>query len=172
MWKLYGFWHWYDMPMHFLGGVAMALLAWATWDMFVRDIKFTVRYPPRQKRVAFMLWLVGFTAIIGIGWEWFEFGFDRFVLPTLQGWAPAQASITDTMADFFLTSLARSRCRCFDVRYDVAHYPLVCGLMTCPQTMLLRYLRRGSTVTRNTLSSHRTLSLFRLHNVTRNFVTS
>ncbi|MEK7459023.1 MAG: hypothetical protein AAB663_01310 [Patescibacteria group bacterium] len=100
MWKLYGFWHWYDMPMHFLGGVAMALLAWATWDMFVRDIKFTVRYPA-AKRVAFMLWLVGFTAIIGIGWEWFEFGFDRFVLPTLQGWAPAQASITDTMADFF-----------------------------------------------------------------------
>lgn len=100
MWKLYNVFHWYDMPMHFAGGMAMALLAWATWDMFVRDIKFTVRYPG-AKRIAFVLWLVGFTAIIGIGWEWFEFGFDRLVLPTLQGWAPTQASIADTMADFF-----------------------------------------------------------------------
>ena len=100
LWRLYEIFHWYDMPMHFAGGMAMALLAWATWDMFVRDVKFTVRHPA-AKRVAFMLWLVGFTAIIGIGWEWFEFGFDRFVLPTLQGWTPAQASIADTMADFF-----------------------------------------------------------------------
>lgn len=96
LWKLYDLWHWYDMPMHFFGGVAMAVLAWALWDRYIRDIKFAVRHPA-AKRIAFVLWLVGFTAIIGIAWEWFEFALDMFVFPTLN----AQPSIADTMADLF-----------------------------------------------------------------------
>lgn len=100
----YEAWHYYDVPMHFGGGVAMAVLAWALWDHQVQS--FTLVSKHAWARWAFFaLFLLGFTAIIGIGWEWFEFSFDRWVQPALRGWAVAQTSMFDTMADFFFDLL-------------------------------------------------------------------
>lgn len=98
---LYGAWHKYDMLMHFAGGAAMGLLAMALWDMLVKDVTFKIR-KPWLKPLFFVCCLVGFTAVIGIGWEWFEFAFDMFILPVRGRWGIAQPSIADTMADLFL----------------------------------------------------------------------
>lgn len=97
---LYSLWHWYDMPMHFAGGMVMAMLAMAFWDAIIKNVTFTTRHP-WARRVFFTFCIVGFVALVGIAWEWYEFVFDVCVLPALRGWGPAQPSIADTMADLF-----------------------------------------------------------------------
>lgn len=98
---VYGIWHSYDAVMHFLGGAAMGLLALSLWDNVIKSVTFTVKRP-WIKRFFFTFCILGFTAIVGVAWEWYEFAFDMFVLPGLDGWAAAQPSVADTMADLFL----------------------------------------------------------------------
>lgn len=96
---LYG-WHPYDMPMHFFGGVAMGILALAMWDRHVKSVQLDVKHV-WAKRLFFTLWVVGFVAIVGVAWEWLEFGFD-VVAEVRYAWGLAQTSLADTMADLFL----------------------------------------------------------------------
>lgn len=98
---LYDIWHWYDIPMHFVGGVAMGLLGLSLWDKYMKNVTFTVKHP-WSKRIFFTFCLIGFTAIVGVAWEWYEFAFDVLVLPALPGWQVSQPGIADTMADLFL----------------------------------------------------------------------
>lgn len=71
------FWYstiwWFDMPMHFLGGFWLGLTA--LW------IYFYARKTPRVGVTAMKTLLLGlsFVLIVGVGWEIFEIGVDRFI---------------------------------------------------------------------------------------------
>ncbi len=101
---LYGFWQPYDMPMHFAGGVAMGILALALWDAAIKNVTFTTNRP-WVRRLFFTSCVLGFVALVGIGWEWFEFSFDQWVIPTRPDWGLAQMGMADTMSDFFFDLL-------------------------------------------------------------------
>ncbi len=93
--------HWYfyqpsfDIPMHFAGGFVMAMLAIALQHEFLDLYKL--------KSAAWwheLLFVLGFVALIAIGWEFFEFVVDSF-------WGRdsgfvSQISLQDTMGDFAL----------------------------------------------------------------------
>ena len=96
-------WKPYDMPMHFGGGFAMGVLALAMWDTHVRSVTMAGKRPI-AKRIFFTLWVLGFVAIVGICWEWFEFLFDK-VVSVQYAWGVSQPSLADTMEDFFFDLL-------------------------------------------------------------------
>lgn len=60
---------WFDMPMHFLGGVFLAFIGM----LIFRAFGFSGLY----KNIFFVL---GFIVIIGLFWEFFEVGVDKFIL--------------------------------------------------------------------------------------------
>lgn len=96
-------WHPYDIPMHFGGGVAMGVLALAMWDTHVKSVTLNAKHA-LAKRLFFTVWIVGFVAIIGIAWEWFEYTLDA-IAEVRYAWGLAQTSLLDTMADFFFDLL-------------------------------------------------------------------
>lgn len=103
MLALYSWYPYYDVFMHFAGGLAMAVLGFAMWDSLVRSVTFTNKNPwLKDGFTAFCI--LGFVALIGIGWEWFEYGFDAVAAVRLS-WGLAQTSLADTMADLFLDLL-------------------------------------------------------------------
>ncbi len=103
MLALYSWYPYFDVPMHFGGGVAMGVLALALWDHHIRSITFSVKNP-WVKHIFFALCILGFVGLVGIAWEWFEFGLDEF-FTVRNNWGLAQAGLSDTMADLFLDLL-------------------------------------------------------------------
>lgn len=99
---IYPSWQQFDVPMHFAGGVAMGLLALALWDHFVADIRTNNGLPGQALLVFFVL---GFVALVGIGWEWFEFICDEVFTFVRVAIGQSQTSLGDTMADFALDLL-------------------------------------------------------------------
>lgn len=102
---VYEAYRWFDAPMHFSGGVAMAVLALEAWRRYVpagavqEGTLFSI--PSIIKVVA----ILGFVALVSIGWEWFEFLVDVFLSQTRGRFGLLQPSIQDTMGDFFLDLL-------------------------------------------------------------------
>lgn len=92
-WYFY-FW-WYDVMMHALGGVAMGFLAMTLWREL--ELRGATTWRAFILQLGFIL---GFVALIGIGWEWFEALADAVVLPKM-GMASAQLGLTDTMLDLY-----------------------------------------------------------------------
>lgn len=92
-WYFY-FW-WYDVMMHALGGVAMGCLAYVFWDFLAKKLPATGRTFLLQG-----LCILGFVALIGIGWEWAEGLADALVLPKLS-MTNAQLGLVDTMLDLY-----------------------------------------------------------------------
>src|SRR3989338_9664949 len=73
----------FDAVMHLAGGFAMGLFAVALWNGLV-----THRGDGRLMAQA--IFVLGFVALIGIAWEWFEYALDH-TLPRYidgYGWAP------------------------------------------------------------------------------------
>lgn len=101
--SLYEAWRPYDIPMHYGGGLAMGVLALAIWDSAIKKVTFKME-SAWAERVFMALCVLGFVALVGIAWEWFEFGFDLY-FQTKLGWGLAQTSLGDTMADFFFDLL-------------------------------------------------------------------
>lgn len=93
-WYFY-FW-WYDVLMHTLGGVAMGFLGFWVWD-FLREGKFIGSV---KELVLSMFFVLGFVALVGIGWEWSEGMVDALLLPRL-GLTDAQLGLIDTMLDLY-----------------------------------------------------------------------
>lgn len=75
---------WFDTPMHFLGGAAIALSAY----YFLQTDTQT-----KTTRLTLFLFLIGTTALAAIFWEFFEFSMDYFYN------THNQISIADTMKD-------------------------------------------------------------------------
>ncbi|MBI1908101.1 hypothetical protein HYS28_01625 [Candidatus Uhrbacteria bacterium] len=96
---LYSWYPHYDIPMHYAGGVAMGVLGFALWDHAVRSVSFSVK-KPWLKDAFTTVCILGFVALIGIGWEWFEFAFDMAVADRFD-FGLAQLGLADTMGDFF-----------------------------------------------------------------------
>ena len=80
---------WFDMPMHFAGGLFIGLLAYSILASL--EIPFIQRLRERSSPVIAIIIVV---AIIGVGWEIFEYA--------LQYFSGAQfANPLDSVSDFF-----------------------------------------------------------------------
>jgi hypothetical protein len=90
--NLYHQFLWLDIPMHLGGGLVVMLVALAFWSSCVDSITFK-RYARFSYLIEAVI-LLGFVALIGIGWEGYEFILDQLV------GGSRQPSIADTMADF------------------------------------------------------------------------
>ncbi|MBU0614157.1 hypothetical protein KJ766_02655 [Patescibacteria group bacterium] len=94
----YDYFEWVDIPMHFAGGFAMALLACAIWqNSNVKGDEYGVIY---------FIFIIGFVSLIGIVWEWHEFILD-IIFRTSFGSSVQihQPGVADTMADFAMDIL-------------------------------------------------------------------
>ena len=92
----YFFYWWYDVMMHTLGGVAMGCVAMTLFD-WLRGFHATKTAKDILLQAIFV---VGFVAMIGIGWEWAEALADAVFLPHL-GMTSAQLGLVDTMLDLY-----------------------------------------------------------------------
>lgn len=81
------FW-WMDIPLHFLGGVAITIGSYYLLQDFGNRKQFIMQSTPLK-----ILTLMAFTALAAVSWEFLEFSLDRYIDTTLQ------ASILDTMKD-------------------------------------------------------------------------
>ena len=91
---------WLDIPMHFMGGFWVALLT--IWLMKVAPGIFG-----KPSVLGDLIIILGFTALIGILWEFMEFSIDILIiakngLPEI--WR-TQLGLTDTMGDLFFDLL-------------------------------------------------------------------
>lgn len=92
---------WFDMPMHFLGGFWLAIVfLYLNPDFKIPNPRFT-KLPNYLITIVITL---GFVALIGVFWEFFEFLFDIFV--SSKGYlGVAQQGVADTMSDLFFDLL-------------------------------------------------------------------
>lgn len=98
----YEFHKWFDIPMHFLGGVAIGLLALAIWDTCIDHIVFNKQVKPFLQLLVYVVGIVGVVAIVGVLWEVYEFIFDTWASAASLDFRPAQMGLGDTMADLCL----------------------------------------------------------------------
>lgn len=83
--------------MHFVGGAWVAAVGY----YFIYRSKWAELHNISMPRWIGVIGLIGFSAIIGILWEFFEFGFDQYVLPYLTRVDKSQLGLADTLADLF-----------------------------------------------------------------------
>lgn len=81
------FW-WFDIPMHFLGGVLIAISVAVFLNHFKQENKLSI-----QSVVLKILFIISLTALFAVSWEILEFFIDQFFN------AHMQASVIDTMKD-------------------------------------------------------------------------
>lgn len=94
----YEMWHWFDVPMHFSGGFAAGAFAYALWNSAVDQITFKGWFAKHVRWWFVPLFMVAFVALIGVGWEWYEFLLDHFFASDFL----RQPGLADTMMDLFL----------------------------------------------------------------------
>ncbi len=92
----YFFYWWYDVMMHALGGVAMGFLGALVWE-WLRNEPIV---KTERELILEGIFVIGFVAFVGIGWEWAEALADAIVLPHLRI-ADAQLGLIDTMLDLY-----------------------------------------------------------------------
>lgn len=86
----YSIW-WYDWLLHLLGGVWVAFMAGYFFKNPLR----------RSGRPAGILFLIAIAALVGVGWEIYEFTLDELFFKEAARWR-AQAGNTDTMTDLIM----------------------------------------------------------------------
>ena len=77
------------------------MAAAAYYFFFLRDGRHKITLP----FAIGVLFLTGCAIIVGVSWEFFEFGFDYFISSRVAGVDTAQLGIEDTMADLFFDLL-------------------------------------------------------------------
>lgn len=82
---------WIDIPLHFAGG------AWVALAFFYFQRKHVFLFSALPFLFSIIL-VAGFVMLVGVAWEWFEFGFDFFVAKENFVWR-AQLGLPDTMGD-------------------------------------------------------------------------
>ncbi len=83
---------WFDVPMHIIGGIWVGLVFLYLFSGFFSHES----YDHHAERVKIFILGIGFAALIGIFWEFFEFGLDTFFSLSLQ------ASVADNMKDLLM----------------------------------------------------------------------
>ena len=91
--------------MHFSGGAAMAYLGLAGWNFCIQKVTLQKGLAPHWHTLVYLVGILGFVALIGIAWEWYEYIFDVIAIEMSAGLQPAQMGLGDTMADLFLDLL-------------------------------------------------------------------
>ena len=84
---------WIDIPLHIAGG------AWVALAFFY----FQRRHVLLFSALPFWFSLIavaGVVMLVGVMWEWLEYGFDYFFVPMHAEWR-AQLGLVDTMGDLF-----------------------------------------------------------------------
>lgn len=84
----YEAWWWFDIPMHFLGGVAIATSSYFLLQDFSKRNMFAAQFTPLK-----ILTILSFTALAAVSWEFFEFTLDTYVSTSMQ------PGIADTIKD-------------------------------------------------------------------------
>lgn len=99
---------WFDIPMHYFGGFAIAILGFAMYERVCSYVSFSVR-SGKQGIYAMMalqgIFVIGTAVIVGVGWEWYEFLFDQFATTMVAKFGMAQMGLPDTMDDLFNDTL-------------------------------------------------------------------
>jgi hypothetical protein len=85
---LYEMLWWLDIPLHFLGGVAIALGSYYLLQDFGNRKLFAMQSAPLK-----ILTLLAFTALAAVSWEFLEFSLDRYAGTTMQ------PGVLDTIKD-------------------------------------------------------------------------
>ena len=95
---LVNFWYWsidwLDIPMHFLGGLWVALFFF--WILKKRFVQ--VSQVLEGNFLLLGILSLGFVSLIGIGWEFYEFLYDKYLAEES---VLFQAGVADTIADLF-----------------------------------------------------------------------
>ncbi len=105
---------WFDMPMHFFGGFWVAMvyfwlrqkrgLTQINTRINADNISVNQRVNPHISALLTIVSCFGFVALIGVLWEFFEFGYD--VLISSKGYFfVAQQGTADTIGDLFFDLL-------------------------------------------------------------------
>ncbi|NOY35652.1 MAG: hypothetical protein GXP44_01885 [bacterium] len=107
---------WFDNVMHFLGGAWLALVT--AYFVFFSKKAGSIRLPIP----VFLLTAVSFAALVGVGWELFEFCVDFL---TGKGAAVGfnQVGLQDTMGDLFFDLLGGLVAGLVFIRYFKKHKP-------------------------------------------------
>jgi uncharacterized membrane protein AbrB (regulator of aidB expression) len=96
---------WLDIPMHFSGGFAIAMLGLATWNATIQKITFQKSLKPIWQQAVYLVGILGIVALVGVAWEWYEYIFDSLMVQYRSDYYPAQMGLGDTMADLALDLL-------------------------------------------------------------------
>ncbi|OGZ54783.1 MAG: hypothetical protein A3H64_02555 [Candidatus Ryanbacteria bacterium RIFCSPLOWO2_02_FULL_45_11c] len=82
-----------DIPLHVLGG------AWVALVFFYFQRRHMLIFSTLPFLFSIIL-VAGVVMLVGVMWEWFEFGFDYIFVPEHAEWR-AQLGLIDTMGDLF-----------------------------------------------------------------------
>lgn len=81
------FW-WFDIPMHFVGGVLVAISITLLLQIFSQEKKIVLN----SKILEFLI-IISITSLFAVSWEFMEFFFDFYFSSHMQG------NMTDTLKD-------------------------------------------------------------------------
>ncbi len=81
---------WVDIPLHFLGGLSVALFGIIYFKNEIEKLNL----------LSAVVFILGFSGLIGIFWEFFEWGLDTFFKAKIN-----QASVSDTLGDLLMDLL-------------------------------------------------------------------
>src|SRR5882724_2628370 len=85
---------WYDIPMHIAGGVWVGLL-------FFYLMERRTGNPMRDPLVPLLLRTLGFVALVGVAWEFYEYVSDVFILHKYAWGDALSGQAFDTLKDLF-----------------------------------------------------------------------
>ena len=91
IYHLYWLFPWFDIPMHFLGGFLLAIIFFYFWRFAHISI---------GNVFGALVLMLGFVALIGVFWEFYEFLHDFYLL-TGGKISVFQNSFADTVKDLF-----------------------------------------------------------------------
>jgi hypothetical protein len=93
---------WFDIPMHFAGGIATAISSYYFLEDFSDRQKFHTQFKPLQ-----ILIIIALVALAAVVWEMMEFTFDTIAGTNLQPSLPDTVKdLTVGMTSGILTTLA------------------------------------------------------------------
>ena len=102
---VYSIWPYFDIPMHFLGGLTVGFLGIALDKGLKEKNGLRIKQDARLHQFIFVL---GFVMTVAVVWEFHEYINDH-TIGIWNGWASAQQpSLDDTMKDLLMGALGGS----------------------------------------------------------------
>ncbi len=95
---------WLDVPMHFFGGYTVALFGIALYGWIGERVTIRSTSNTQSKMATLLLEglvVIGFTLLISVAWEIWEFFMDQFATAFIDRFGVTQPGIADTMNDLF-----------------------------------------------------------------------